>query len=148
MSTLRLKANHVSKREIEENESENCGVKNVKAKVHLRPVSCRGKTSDHFLRARLPYLSIPIVIPVSLFNRPMVKMGEINWVLLEESQGNLVSKGPRINVNYVNPGYFSPAATALKPQQIPMFLHISARVWGRRWSPHTSEQKGSMLKPQ
>ena len=46
--------------------------------------------------------------------------------------------------NYVNPGYFSLAATALKPQQIPMFLHISARVWGRRWSPHTSEQKGSM----
>ena len=47
-----------------------------------------------------------------------------------------------------NPGYFSLAATALKPQQIPMFLHISARVWGRRWSPHTSEQKGSMLKQQ
>ena len=25
---------------------------------------------------------------------------------------------------------------------------ISARVWGRRWHPHTSEQKGCMLKPQ
>ena len=50
--------------------------------------------------------------------------------------------------NYVNPGYFSLAATAPKPQQIPMFLHISARVWGRRWSPHTSEQKASMQKPQ
>ena len=49
--------------------------------------------------------------------------------------------------NYVNPGYFSLAATALKPQQIPMFLHTSARVWGRRWSPHTSEQRCSMLKP-
>ena len=34
--------------------------------------------------------------------------------------------------NYVNPGYFSLAATALKPQQMPMFLHISARVLGRR----------------
>ena len=30
----------------------------------------------------------------------------------------------------INPGYFSPAATALKPQQIPMFLHISARFGG------------------
>ena len=47
-------------------------------------------------------------------------------------------------VNYVNPRYFSLAVTALKPQQIPMFLHISARVWGRRWSPHTSEKKGSI----
>ena len=49
--------------------------------------------------------------------------------------------------NKVNPGYFSLAATARKPQQLSMFLHTSARVWGRRWSPHTSEQKGSMLKP-
>ena len=53
-----------------------------------------------------------------------------------------------IALNKMNPGYFPLAATALKPQQIPMFLHISARVWGHRWSPHTSEQKGSMLKPQ
>ena len=30
----------------------------------------------------------------------------------------------------MNPGYFPPAATALKLQQIPMFVHISARVWG------------------
>ena len=51
-------------------------------------------------------------------------------------------------MNKMNPGYFPLAATALKSQQIPMFLHISARVWGRRWSPHTAEQKGSMLKPQ
>ena len=43
----------------------------------------------------------------------------------------------------MNPGYFPLAATAPKPQQIPMFLNISAKVWGRRWSPHTSEQKGS-----
>ena len=34
--------------------------------------------------------------------------------------------------NYINPGYFTLAAIALKPQQIPIFLHISARVWGRR----------------
>ena len=51
-------------------------------------------------------------------------------------------------MNYMNPGYFTLAAIGLKPQQMPMFLHISARVWGRRWSPHTSEQKGCMLKPQ
>ena len=50
--------------------------------------------------------------------------------------------------NYMNPGYFTLAAIDLKPQQMPMFLHISARYWGRRWSPHTSEQKGCMLKPQ
>ena len=49
-------------------------------------------------------------------------------------------------INKVNPGYFSLAATARKLQQLSMFLHISARGWGRRWSPHTSEQKGSMLK--
>ena len=41
--------------------------------------------------------------------------------------------------NKMNPGYFPLAATALKLQHIPMFQHISARVWGRRWSPHTSE---------
>ena len=34
--------------------------------------------------------------------------------------------------NKMNPGYFPLVATALKPQQIPMFLHISARIWGRR----------------
>ena len=50
-------------------------------------------------------------------------------------------------INKVNPGYFSQVATGRKPQQLSMFLHISARVWGRQWSPHTSEQKGSMLKP-
>ena len=27
-----------------------------------------------------------------------------------------------------------------------MFLHISARVWGRRWSPHTPEQKSLYVK--
>ena len=52
--------------------------------------------------------------------------------------------------NYMNARYFTLAAIDLKPQQMAMFLHISARVWGRRWSPHTSEQKGCMLnlKPQ
>ena len=30
----------------------------------------------------------------------------------------------------MNPGYFSIAATVLKQQQKPMFLHISAAVWG------------------
>ena len=30
--------------------------------------------------------------------------------------------------NKMKPGYFSLAATVLKPQQIPMLLHISARV--------------------
>ena len=34
--------------------------------------------------------------------------------------------------DYMGPGYFTLAPTALKPQQIPMVLHISARVWGRR----------------
>ena len=34
--------------------------------------------------------------------------------------------------NKMNPRYFSLAATALKLQQKPMFLHISARVWGHR----------------
>ena len=42
--------------------------------------------------------------------------------------------------NDINPGYFPQAATALKPQQIPMFLHFFARVWGCRWYPQTSEQ--------
>ena len=51
-------------------------------------------------------------------------------------------------VNNMNPGYSSLAATALKLQKNTHALHISARVWGRRWSPQTSEQKGSMLKPQ
>ena len=52
------------------------------------------------------------------------------------------------HVNKMNPRYFSLTATALKPQQIPMFLYISAWVWGHRWSPHKLEQKGSMLKLQ
>ena len=38
----------------------------------------------------------------------------------------------KLSSNYINPGYFTLAAIALKPQQIPMFLHISARVWGRQ----------------
>ena len=37
----------------------------------------------------------------------------------------------KIVLNKMNPGYFPLAATALKPQQISMLLHISARVWGR-----------------
>ena len=48
----------------------------------------------------------------------------------------------------INPGYFPLAVPGRKPKQISMFLHISTRVWGGRWSPHTSEQKGSMLKLQ
>ena len=40
---------------------------------------------------------------------------------------------PNIPLNKMNPWYFPLAATALKPQQIPLFLHISARIWGRRW---------------
>ena len=47
----------------------------------------------------------------------------------------------KVKSNYMNPGYFTLAAIDLKPQQMPMFLHISPRVWGRRWSPHTSEQR-------
>ena len=50
--------------------------------------------------------------------------------------------------NYMNPGYFTLAAIDPKLQHMPMFLHTSARVWGRRWSPNTSEQTGCMLKPQ
>ena len=34
----------------------------------------------------------------------------------------------------MNPGYFSLVAPALKLQQISMFLHISARVWGPQYS--------------
>ena len=64
-----------------------------------------------------------------------------------QSAANAVSN-PIDWVNYTNPGYFTLAAIDLKPQQMPMFLHISARVWGRRLLPHTSEQKGCMLKPQ
>ena len=44
----------------------------------------------------------------------------------------IISVNADFTVNYINPGYFTLAAIALKPQQIPMFLHISARVWGRR----------------
>ena len=36
----------------------------------------------------------------------------------------------------MNAGEFSLAATSLKPQQIPMSLHISARVWGHRRYTH------------
>ena len=45
---------------------------------------------------------------------------------------------PRIS-NKINPGHFSLAATAQKPQQISMFLHVSTWVWGRRWYPHRTE---------
>ena len=50
----------------------------------------------------------------------------------------LVKVGP--GDRKLNPRYCSLAATALKLQQIPMFLHISARVWGHWWYPQTSEQ--------
>ena len=55
--------------------------------------------------------------------------------------------GPQC-VNKMNPWYFSLAATALKLQQISMFLHISARAWGHWWYPQTSEQWDLVLKPQ
>ena len=51
-------------------------------------------------------------------------------------------------MNNMNPGYFTLAATALKPKQIRMFLHIFASVWGHRWYPQTSEQYDFVLKPQ
>ena len=36
--------------------------------------------------------------------------------------------------NKMNPAYYSLVATALKLQQIPIFLHdISTRIWGHRW---------------
>ena len=40
----------------------------------------------------------------------------------------------------MNPGYFSLVANTLKPQQLPMFLYTSARIWGHRWYLQTSEQ--------
>ena len=43
-------------------------------------------------------------------------------------------------INDRNPGYFSLAAIVLNPQQILMFIHISARFGGRQWHPQTSEQ--------
>ena len=51
-------------------------------------------------------------------------------------------------VNKMNPGYFSLAATVLKTQQIPMFLHTSARIWGHRWYAQTSAQWHFVLNPQ
>ena len=49
-------------------------------------------------------------------------------------------------INFMNPGYFTLTATDLKPQQMPMFLHISARVWGRRWSPPHIRTEGLYVK--
>ena len=46
-------------------------------------------------------------------------MGENHTIKIKEA-----------NPNKSEPGYISLAATALKLRQIPMFLHISARVWG------------------
>ena len=39
----------------------------------------------------------------------------------------------------MNRGYFPLTAAGLKPQQKPMLIYISARVWRRRWYPQTSE---------
>ena len=72
---------------------------------------------------------------------------KISQLLLVKIQFNS-SRPNDAYMNYMNPGYFTLAVTGLKPQQMPMFLHISARVWGRQWSTHASEQKGFMLKPQ
>ena len=44
-----------------------------------------------------------------------------------------------ITLGIYRPLIFSLAATALKLQQIPMFLHISARFGGHRWYPQISE---------
>ena len=62
----------------------------------------------------------------------------LKWLLGELTRGYDTPAYVRhsASVNYMNPGYFTLAATDLKPQQMHMFPHISARVWGRRWSPH------------
>ena len=41
--------------------------------------------------------------------------------------------------NNTNPGYVPLDTIIQKPQQIPMFLHISTGFWGRRWYLQTSE---------
>ena len=40
----------------------------------------------------------------------------------------------------MNPGYFPLAATALKPQQMLMFIHIFSKEFETRLHPQTSEQ--------
>ena len=42
----------------------------------------------------------------------------------------------------MNPGYFPLVATALKLQQIPMFLHISVRVWVISGDIHKHQNSG------
>ena len=117
----------------------------------------------------LSYLPVDQLVKVCVKNlwQKRVSLVRIDWwksdiaAFLEHNPGSMtnrhpanrktgspfVSPGETYFCNKVNPGYFPLAATARKPQQLSMFLHISARVWVRRWSPHTSEQKGSMLKP-
>ena len=38
--------------------------------------------------------------------------------------------------NKIKPGYIFPGGHNVKKSQIPMFLHIAARVWGHRWYKH------------
>ena len=43
--------------------------------------------------------------------------------------------------NYPNPRYIFPGGRSMKTSQIPMFLHIAARVWGQHW--HTFKHENS-----
>ena len=63
-----------------------------------------------------------------------------NEIWTEIQQLSLKKINLKMSSNNMNPRYFSLVTTALKLQQIPMFLHVSARVWGHWWYPQTPEQ--------
>ena len=61
-----------------------------------------------------------------------VVMCKVLHIHIDISYSYVDSNNEVYSVNKINPGYFSLAATALKQQQLPMFLHISTTVWGHR----------------
>ena len=111
------------------------GVRSWNKGMHCMPLYILMMTSEHWNTFHITY---SLCVRRNFLDKQCCNSGTFSFMM------NYILQ----LFNKMNPEYFPQAATTLKPQQIPMFLHISARVWGRRWSPYTSEQKGYMLKPQ
>ena len=78
------------------------------------------------LRLKLPADRLIVQYLVRSYDNANINESHHEWIPL---RGRANNAGESSYINKKNPGYFCLAA-ALKPQQIPIFLHISVWVWG------------------
>ena len=84
------------------------------------------------LRLKLPADRLIVQYLVRSYDNANINESHHEWIPL---RGRANNAGESSYINNKNPGYFCLAA-APKPQQIPIFLHISVWVWGHRRYTH------------